>query len=515
MLIGQILYETARRWPDRVAVVERENSLSYSQWNAKVNSVAQSLVGRLKVRKGDRVGIIAYNSIEQITTAMALQKIGAVYVSLNFRLSIDELRYQIEDSSLKVLFFDAELADTVLPCADIVKTLVAIKLAGRFPSGVVPFADLEGESADEPLASSKPDDPSLVMYTSGTTGRPKGVVLSHRAQYLNTLYCALEMNIGPTDRTLHIAPLFHVAAYHVMLLPHVLVGASNYIVRKFDPHAALEIIQKYQITTMLAVPTQFDRMAAEIADASHVGTSIRFAFNTGAPIKKRTVDAIRYKITPRLGAVYGLTECSSLLSILFPKELEHRGEDCIGRPLIGVELRVISLDDKPDPNAVVRRGEPGILIGRTEKLMDGYLHQPDKTADTIKDGWLITGDVVVEDDDGYFHLVDRADDMIRSGGENIYPQEVERVLLKHPGVADCAVIGVGDEEWGERVKAFVVRRSSDVTAEALDTFCLDGRLARYKRPKIIEFVNEIPRNPSGKILRKMLRTSPTAAAVAT
>jgi fatty-acyl-CoA synthase len=516
MLIGRILCETARRWPDNIAIVEGEDLLSYSQWNRRVNAVAHSLAKRVKVCKGDRVGILAFNSTDQLTAAMAIQKLGAVYVALNYRLSIDELRYQIEDSGLNVLFFDEELVDTVLPSSDIVRTLIVMRHGDDLPAGAMSFSELEGGRTEEPFVAIEPNDSSLIMYTSGTTGRPKGVVLSHRAQYLNTLYCALEMKLGPDDRTLHIAPLFHVAAFHVMLLPHVLVGATNYVIRKFEPQTAVETIRTHKITTLLAVPTQYDRMAAEISDAAaQVGSSIRFAFNTGAPIKQRTVDAIRRKITPRLGAVFGLTECSSLLSILFPEELERRGSDCIGRSLVGVEIRVVAICDELDVNAVVPRGEAGILIGRTEKMMDGYLHRADKTAETIKDGWLVTGDVVVEDEDGYLRLVDRADDMIRSGGENIYPQEVERVLLQYSGVVDCAVIGVADEEWGERVKAFIVRGSPDVTAEALDAFCLDGKLARYKRPKIIEFVSDIPRNPSGKILRKMLRTAPRAIAATT
>jgi fatty-acyl-CoA synthase len=511
MLIGRLLYETARRWPNNTAIVEDGVALSYAQWNRRVNAVAKALAERFGVRKGTSVGIFAFNSTEQVTAAMALQKLGAVYVTINFRLSVDELRYQIEDSGLGVLIFDGELAATVLPCASLVKALSAIAPDGAAPSGAVAFSALEGDDADEPVAAIEPGDPSLIMYTSGTTGRPKGVVLSHRAQYLNTLYCALEMNLSAADRTLHLAPLFHVAAFHVMLLPHILVGAANYIVRKFDSAAAVEAIRQHQITTLLAVPTQFDRMAAEIAEPARACHSIRLAFNTGAPIKRRTVEAIRRSITPNLGAVYGLTECASLLSILFPKELERRGADCIGRALIGVDIRVIAIAEEPDVNAVVRRGEPGILIGRTGKLMDGYLGRPEKTAETVKDGWLITGDVVVEDDDGFYLLVDRADDMIRSGGENIYPQEVERVLLQHPAVVDCAVIGVQDNEWGESVKAFVVSRDPALTAQALDAFCLDGRLARYKRPRIIEFVRDIPRNPSGKILRKNLRAAAKAA----
>lgn len=506
MLIGRLLYETARRWPDNVAIVDGDTVLTYAMWNRQVNAVARNLAARLGVRKGDRVGIIAYNSAEQLTAAMAIFKLGAVYVPINFRLSVDEFRYQIEDAGLTVLFFDTDLADTVLACASLVKTLVAFRPAGSLPQSVVHYANLEGDVLQEPGVSVAPDDPSLIMYTSGTTGRPKGVVLSQRAQYLNTVFCALELGLTPTDRTLHIAPLFHVAAFHVMLLPHVLVGAANVIVRRFEAQTVVDALRKFEITTLLAVPTQFDRMADEIPDDAHVGKSLRLALNTGAPIKKRTADAIRRKITPSLGSVYGLTESSSLLSILMPEEFDRRGANCIGRPLVGVEIRVVDIRDELDVDAEVPKGTRGILIARTDKLMDEYLHRPDKTAQTIREGWLITGDVVIEDQDGYFQLVDRADDMIRSGGENIYPQEVERVLLQHQGVADCAVIGIADEEWGERVKAFVVRRDSEVSAEQLDAFCLDGRLARYKRPRTIEFVSEIPRNPSGKILRVALRS---------
>lgn len=506
MLVGSLLSQAARRWPDRAAVKQDSEMLSYRQWNERVNGVARCMAEKIGIGKGDRVAVFAFNSLEMITAAFAIQKLGAVYVTINFRLAAEELRYQLEDADVKALFYDVDLAEVVGAAAGDVRYLVGLRArAGQPVPYGISFAELCGPCTDEPKVEIAESDASLIMYTSGTTGRPKGVVLSHRAQWINTLLCTIELQLSPEDRTLHMAPLFHVAAYHVMLLPHILVGGFNVILQRFDPDAALDVLKRERITTILGVPTQYDLLAERLQESGSTFPDLRLAVTTGAPIKQETAARIRERLTPSLCCVYGLTESTSLLCILPPGEWDRRPEGCIGRTLIGVETRVVTAQDEIDIDSIVALGSTGILAAKAPKLMDGYLHNVEKTAERIKDGWIITGDVVVEDEEGFFQLVDRYDDMIISAGENVYPQEVEQVLLRCPGIADCAVVGIADRRWGQAVTAFVVARDPTLTGKTLDAFCLDGRLARYKRPRAYHFVSSIPRNPSGKILRKILK----------
>ena len=502
MIVGDILYQSALRWPEREAIVYGDRRYSYRQWNDRVNGFAAGLT-KLGLVKGDRVATFAFNSEALVTTAFALQKLGLVYVPVNFRLSSDELRYILRDAGIKALCFDHDLASVVASAQD----EVGIKIC--FGPNQADFAAFDFESLVQPAAAEPdvaiaPGDASVVMYTSGTTGQPKGVLLDHEAQWVNTVLCALEFGLRAQDRSLHMAPLYHVAAHHVMLLPHILVGAANVILRKFSPEAALHAVREHGISTVLGVPTQYDQIAAFTNRRSAGTETLRLAVTTGSLINGHTASWARQNLCANFVCVYGMTECTSLLTILGADQW-GRGDNCIGRALIGVEARLIDPDGMLDVHRLAAEGERGILVARTPKLMKEYLGQPEKTADRLREGWLITGDIMLRDADGYFFLIDRHDDMIISGGENIYPQEVERVLIQHPDVADCAVIGVPDSTWGQVVKAFVVRRDAGLSAEHLDAFCLEGRLARYKRPRFIEFVDEIPRNPSGKTLRKDLR----------
>ncbi len=503
MIAGDILYQSALRWPEREAIVYGERRYTYRQWNERVNGVAAGLAN-LGITKGDRVATFAFNSEALVTTAFALQKLGAVYVPVNFRLSTDELRYILRDAGIKALCFDQDLASVVAPVQDEIGIKIFFGTAGQADFAALDFEALVQPNVAEPDVAIAPGDASVVMYTSGTTGQPKGVLLDHQAQWVNTVLCALEFGLRPEDRSLHMAPLYHVAAHHVMLLPHILVGAANVILRKFSPAAALNAIREHDISTVLGVPTQYDQMAT-FTNRSAAGTdSLRLAVTTGSLINGHTARWARNHLCANFVCVYGMTECTSLLTILGADQWE-RGDNCIGRALVGVETRLIEPDGVLDVHRPAAEGARGILIARTPKLMKEYLGQPEKTADRLREGWLVTGDIMLRDADGYFFLIDRHDDMIISGGENIYPQEVERVLMQHPQVVDCAVIGMPDPTWGQVVKAFVVRSAAALTAQHLDAFCLEGRLARYKRPRFIEFVDEIPRNPSGKTLRKELR----------
>jgi fatty-acyl-CoA synthase len=281
------------------------------------------------------------------------------------------------------------------------------------------------------------------------------------------------------------------------------------IQRRFDPERLLHLVERERITTLMAVPTHYDLiMQAGAADGRHDLSSLRYAVATAAPVRRDTIDWMAAHICPRVSNIYGLTEATTLITICPPEEMARfTDEPCIGRSLVGMEVRLVSPEEPmPSPDAVVPTGELGQLICRGPKLMREYYRNPEKTAERLKDGWLYTGDICRADVDGYYYISDRLDDLIITGGENVYPTEIEHVLNEHPEVLESVVLGAPDPTWGQRIKAYVVPRGPGLTAEVVDQWVrTGGRLAGYKRPQEIEIVAEIPRNPSGKVLKKVLR----------
>ena len=505
MIIGSLLTQTASLRPDHVALVEGERTLTFREWNLLVNRVAHGLES-LGIGIGDPVAGLLYNSIELATLYLATQKIGAVFVPLNFRLAANEVAGIVDDAGVKVLVYDSRLGSVVHQAAAAWNSPVQrITVGAPMTTDEYSWDVILGNSADhEPQHPIDPDDVSLFMYTSGTTGAPKGVVLSHRSQWINTLLCAIELGIQPDDVTLHIAPLYHVAAYHVFFLPHLLRGATQVLMRHFVPEAVIQSLATHHITTLLGVPTQYTRLADTFPDDLPTELCLRMAVTTGAPIQPRVADWVRRHLTPNLYNVYGLTESTSLITILPPDQWGRfeRG-NCLGRTLIGMETKVV---DPENRTTVADRGEPGELVVRGPKLMDGYHQQAEKTKARLQDGWLYTGDIVCQDEDGFFYLIDRVDDMINSGGEKIFPLEVERILNEHPGISQTAVVGIDDPVYGQSIKAFIVPCNNDLTIEEIERYCKEHPgLANFKRPRSIEIVPELPASPSGKILKKILR----------
>jgi fatty-acyl-CoA synthase len=374
------------------------------------------------------------------------------------------------------------------------------------PFAALAFADLlaggAAEEPDEPDITA--DAASLIMYTSGTTGRPKGVVLSHRAQFVNSILMVAEFGLVQSDRALHIAPLYHVAAYHVIALPHVLIGAANILVRRYQPETVAEAIEEERITNVLGAPTHFELWAARGRSPNAAARErLRYAFVTGAPVRPETVEWVQTRLTPGLWNVYGQTEASSLITLLPPEQMGRMGAiNCIGRTLVGMETRIVAPDGPVDTTAA----EPvmGELIARGPKLMTEYYGAPEKTAAKLDAGWLRTGDLVQRDADGYYYLLGRVDDLIITGGENVYPVEIEQVLAAHRDVADCAVVGVPDEVWGQVIAAFVVTNGTECDLRAIAAHA-EAKLAGHKRPRRWAVIDAVPRNPSGKVILRELR----------
>lgn len=512
MNIGTILRQAVLRDPTKDAVVDGDRRITYTELDAEVNRVANALK-KIGVSEGGRVAYFMMNSAKLLFIALGVQRSGAVGVPVNFRLAPTELATILNLSGATVLFYDSELAEAVAqarPQISAVRHWIEVEQgdATETLKDSVTYADFVARAnTQDPGIDVDPQAPSLIMYTSGTTGLPKGVVLTHYQQWINNLSIAIELGFESSDRTLHIAPLFHVAAYHVFFLPLLQLGATNVIQRRFNPESALRVIEQEGITSILGVPTHFDRFAE--TKPSGAPPSLRLLATTGAPIRPDVLDWLKTHLTPNIYNVYGLTETTSLLSVLPPDQLHRMGKiNCIGRPLINTELRVVPLDvDKECANPKeVPIGELGQLIARSPKTMFGYEQDADKTAEVLRHGWFYTRDIVRRDENGYLYLVDRVDDVIISGAENIYPAEVQQVLNTHPDVIESAVVGQEDAEFGEVVHAFIVTQKENLTAEDLDRYCRDsGLLARYKRPRRFTFVNAIPKNASGKILKNELR----------
>ena len=506
MLLGTALKATVQRMPAAEAIVEGRQRWTYAEWNDDVNRVAHGLK-ELGLGAGDRIACSLTNRAELLTIMFAAQKLGAIAVPLNYRLTSAELDVIAADCTPAVWCFEASTASVLAQTT--VAREAGIAWVTCDNGGPVParcYTDILSQGAprepDEPTISD--DAPSLIMYTSGTTGRPKGVVLSHRAQFMNSLLMLAEFGLVAADRTLHIAPLYHVAAYHVIALPHLIAGGTNVLVGRYDPETVASVIEKEGITTVLGAPTHFELWAAHGRPPSDAARArLRCGFVTGAPVRPETVEWIRERLTRGLWNVYGQTEASSLITLLPPGEMGRMGAvNCIGRTLIGMETRIVP----PGGPVELAGAEPdsGELIARGAKLMTGYYQAPEKTAAKLQRGWLRTGDLVQRDEDGYFYLLGRVDDLIISGGENVYPLEIEQVLVEHFDVADCAVVGVNDPVWGQVIAAFLVPRRNTCDVRAVAAFA-ESRLATHKRPRRWAVIDAVPRNPSGKVVLRELR----------
>jgi fatty-acyl-CoA synthase len=512
MLVGEILTQAARRWPNRQALIdEHGRSYTYAEWNARVNRLAHALA-RLGIGHGDRVAFYLRN-VEALATAhLATQKLGAVSVPLNFRLREGEIPIIVDDSAARLLLYERQFSTRIERArAELPSVERYVCVDGGERTDALDYETLLRDApSDEPRAAVQPDDLGVLMYTSGTTGRPKGVMITQRHQWANTVLCGWEMGITAADRTLHVAPLYHSAAYHNFFLPHIMVGGCNVLMPTLEPEQVAAVLQRERISILFGVPTIY----ALLADSNPalwepaVGATLRLCVSSSAAIRVDTVEWLRERLCRTYMNVYGLTETAGNVTILEPEQVHRFGAvNCIGRSLIGMETRVVraSPDEDVSPEEEVPVGEVGQFICRGPKVMLGYLNRPEQTASKLRHGWLYPGDLVYRDEDHYYYILDRLDDAISVGAEVVYPKEVERVLDQHPGVKQSAVIGIPDPTWGQVVKAFVVP-VGDLTPREVREFCRkSGQLATFKMPREVQIVAEIPTNPSGKVLKRELR----------
>ncbi|MYX45940.1 long-chain-fatty-acid--CoA ligase [Streptomyces sp. SID89] len=504
--IGSWPARRARKTPGRVAVVHGDREWTYRQLHERVLRLAHALRG-LGVGHGDRVAYLGPNHPAFLEALFAAGALGAVFVPLNSRLTAPELAFNLADSGSSVLIHAPEQAAAAGAAATGTGTRRIAVSGPDVPlhedPGTLDYETLlaaaDTAPLDEPVAL---DDPCMIMYTSGTTGRPKGAVLSHANITWNSVNVLVDLDLAGDEVTLVAAPLFHTAGLNMTCLPTLLKGGRVVLLGAFDPDRVLELIETLRVTYLFGVPAMYDAMAARPRWADADLSSLRTLTCGGAPVPERTLAAYRARGLA-LGQGYGMTEASP--GVLFlDRERIFAKAGSAGVPHFFTDVRVAGPDGRD-----VAPGEPGEILVSGPHVMTGYWGLPRQTADafTPDGGWLRTGDVARLDEDGYAYVVDRVKDMYISGGENVYPAEVEDALLGHPAVAECAVVGVPDPRWGEVGRAVVVLRPGARADEAGLLAHLHGRLAKYKIPKSVVLVETLPRTASGKLAKPAIRAA--------
>ena len=498
----------------KVGVVCGDDRFTYREFNERADRLSAALL-RLGVRKGDRVAYLSFNCHRLLEAYYGVPQIGAILLAMNIRLTPEELTYILNDAAPRVLCFDPEfipLVEALRPGVQSVEHYIALR-------DVKP-AWAQEKFYDELLAASEPADIDFreidensvaeLFYTSGTTAYPKGVMLTHRNLYLHAFYTALGMGASDHDVHLYTVPLFPVNSWGA---PHIftLLGGRHVMLRRFDPTTVLDLVQRERVTRLQMVP------AMTIALLNHPGfsrydlTSVREVMIGGAPANTALLQEVEKKIPSCIAkGGYGLTETSPVITLAHikehladdPEEENLRRKATAGYALAGSEIRVVDFDGR-DVGADGK--QVGEVIVRGDVVMEGYWRQPEATAAALRDGWFHTGDLATLDEEGYILIVDRAKDMILSGGENVASAEIERVLYEHPAVLECAVIAIPDEQWGEVAKAIITLKAG---RQASETEIMDHcrkHLAGFKIPKSIEFADALPKGGTGKILKKVLR----------
>ncbi len=506
--IGNLLSKRAAITPDNEAFVEweRQRRFSFAQLNARSNATANALLAR-GIQPGDRVATLLKNSIEFVETYFAVAKIGAVMVPVNWRLVSAEITYILDDAGAAALVFDkdfdaevTELKEGIhgsVPCRHWIRCQADESVGPDWTEDY--DAVQSGSPGHEPALGAWDDDNLFIMYTSGTTGHPKGAVHSHDGMLWSQLTSMSTSDMRGDDRFLLALPMFHVGCLNpTSLLVHR--GATGVIMRDLDMASMFQCIDAEQISIFMAVPALLQFMLQAPQRESSDISSVRWIATGAAPVPVSLLEAWE-ALGVSIHQAYGLTESCGPGTLLLPGDAVSKVGSC-GRPQMHTEAKIVDSEGKTIP---MGSSEPGELLLAGRHMMKEYWNKPEATAETLRDGWLYTGDICTWDAQGFITICDRKKDMIISGGENIYPAELENALAACPDVAEAAVIGVPSEKWGETPLALVVPAAGkSPDADSLKAWCKQ-RLASYKVPQLYEVVDALPRNPSGKLLKPQLR----------
>ena len=489
--------------PEQVALVDlfSARQFTYAELNVRVGSLAGYLRDELGIERGDRVGVLSGNSTDILEIQFACFRLGAIFMPLNWRLAPPELEYIVSDATPKVLICDEDY--------------FAVGVGLKATSNITHLIDLKNDGGDSSyesgISAAQPvsqmirqnhDDTCTLLYTSGTTGRPKGAIITHGMVFWNAVNLGIPMGVSANAVFLTVLPLFHTAGLNCTANPILHAGGRVLVMRAFDPAQTLSQLGDAQVgvTHFFGVPAIYLFMAQQPAFAKTDLSRLQSAGVGGAPISTALIESWTTRGV-KLQQGYGMTETSPGVMLLRAADCERKVGSA-GKPVIHNELRIVS-----ESGADVAQGEVGELWVRGPNITPGYWNQPQATAAAITDGWLHTGDAARVDDEGFYYIVDRWKDMYISGGENVYPAEVEEVLYQISGIVEAAVIGVLDEKWGEVGCAVVVKKSGQTLNETDVLSHCEGKLARYKQPKSGVFVEVLPRNATGKVLKHELRAT--------
>ncbi len=493
MNIGWAFESAVKRYPERLAIHNGSSGLTYANWYERVSSVA-GLIRRLGVGQGDRVAMAMRQSEITATVYMATQLAGAVAVPINFRFGSREIEHCLKDSEAALLICDKSMADTIAQIRELPDTVTTDEVESR-------------RSVRELVSASNTDDSglSVILYTSGTTGAPKGVPRTHKAEYAASIAQVVQCGYSLGESTLGLQTIAHTMGIR-SLLSMVLVNGCYVPVASLSEDPVLRLLAELGVTSLYLVPTAY-HMLLGLMEAEHVRLPrCRKLAYAGAPMTPSLVERCVAAFDPDIFVNhYGSTEVYTFT--ISPEQRRKPG--CAGRPGIHSRIRIVpaSRERRVLPNEALAGGELGEIIASTasDEAFNGYLNRPEATDNAIRDGWYFTGDLGRLDHDGDLWIEGRVDDMIITGGENVYPLEIEDVISRHPEVAEAVVCGLPDERWGQIVTAFVVPKAgAELTAADLDAFVVASDLARYKRPRKLVIVKEIPKSPVGKILRRLL-----------
>lgn len=500
MNIGSWIAKWASLNPDKAAVIFEDKTFTYKDLNERINRTAHMLL-EMGIAKGDRVGVLMYNTYQLVEIFFALAKIGAILVPLNTRFVSAELDYIIKDSGLKALAFGEAFIGVLEPLSGCLPIKHGHYLClGKPPAWAKSYEDEVGKQpAGEPVVDEPAgwEDAIIIMYTSGTTGTPKGAVLSHRKTFFNALNANIYYGLIPSDVMLAPRPMFHSGGLLVELCPMIYKGGTLIMRGRFSPEAILTTIEEYKVT-VLEISATVLRFILEQCDIDKYDlSSLRVIYTGGERVPTALLEDCEKKGII-VSQIYGQTETSTLTWLSPGDAVRKRGS--VGKPVFHGDVRVVGKDGQP-----VKPGEIGEIVVSGYITMNGYWGKPVLTEDTIIDGWLHTGDLATVDDEGFIYIVDRAKDMFISGGENVYPAEIEKAYLENRKILNVGVCGIPDQRWGEVGLACIVLKDDEtMTEEEALQFC-DGRLARYKIPKVVMFVKELPMTAAQKIMRKKLR----------
>jgi acyl-CoA synthetase (AMP-forming)/AMP-acid ligase II len=500
MNIGSLLTQNARKYSELLAIECEGRSYTYRQFNEEVNQLAHGLMEQ-GVKKGDKLAVMMKNSDHFVFTFFAAAKIGAVAVPVNFRLTASEVQYILQQSDAAVVVCDKEFESIIAEAKQGAGVRLVITVGGEpETTGYYSYETILSANKEEPNVEVSQQDDLEILYTSGTTGRPKGALFTHDQIFKVGISVVINMGIRPHEHILHLAPLFHSAQLNLFLISGVALGATHIIHRDFHPVKTLQAIQEHKITHLFAVPAMYNFLLQVPNAADYDLSSIKRVGYGAAPMAPELVKkSMQLFKTDQFYNLCGLTEAGPGGILLDPEgHKNHLGKG--GKPIFLTETRVVN-----EEGIDVLPGVIGEFIVRSPMVMKEYYKKPEETKSTLKNGWLYTGDLATIDEEGYITLVDRKKDMIISGGENVYSVEVESVLFEHPGILDAAIIGLPDEVWGEAVCAIVVPKEGAVIDEQeLRSFCRQ-KLAGYKVPRRIFIEEQLPRNASGKVLKYQLR----------